>query len=238
MRIILSFFLLSFLFIFSSGKLTTHSFAEKSDTLSYSAYLQKVAQQRVSRKDLYDRASVSGKAAVCEAAANYLTQTLYEGIFPYWYGTKWEFYGKTLVPKQGSIACGRFVVTTLAQLGIKFSDPNIYAEDYSAYMVNSLCDTSYKVYKAEEMIKIVESQPDNVWVTGLSSHSGFIVRYKGRSYFVHSNYTYPSVVEREDIRTSEVFNGSRIFVVGALFAGNSLPERWLKEETIQHVKRF
>jgi hypothetical protein len=238
MRTILSIFFALLFFLFSSEKPTPYSPAKKSDTLSYSDLLQKVSQQRIARKDLYDRADALQKASVCKAAATYLTQTLYEGIFPYWYGTKWEFYGKSLVPNQGSIACGRFVVTTLAQLGVKFSDPNIYAEDYSAYMVNSLCDTSYKVYKAEEMIKIVESQPDNVWVTGLSSHSGFIVRYKGRAYFVHSNYTYPSVVEREDIRTSEVFNGSRIFVVGALFAGNSLPEKWLRGDTIMHIKRF
>jgi len=238
MRIILSFFLLFSLLIFSSGKSDRHSSVKISDSLSYAEFLSKISQQRIARKALYDQADSFNKSVVCEAAGQYLTQTLFEGIFPYWYGTKWEFYGKTLVPKQGSIACGRFVVTTLAQLGINFSDPNVFAEDYSAYMVNSLCDTSYKVYKAEEMIEIVESKPDNVWVTGLSSHSGFIVRYKGKTYFVHSNYTFPSVVEREDIRVSEVFNGSRIFVVGALFAGNSLPEKWLRGEVIQHVKKF
>lgn len=238
MRTVFSLSLLSFLFLFSSERPRPAVSVMKSDTLSYACFLQNIERQRVARKDLYDRADAFHKEAVCSAAASYMTKTLYEGIFPYWYGTKWEFYGKSLVPQQGSIACGRFVVTTLAQLGVRFSDPNIYAEDYSAYMVNSLCDTSYKVYKAEEMIRIVESQPDNVWITGLSSHSGFIVRYRGKTYFVHSNYTYPSVVEREDIRTSEVFNGSRIFVVGALFVGNSLPEKWLKGDTIQYVKKF
>jgi hypothetical protein len=168
----------------------------------------------------------------------FLRNTLYKQIIPQWIGTKWEFYGETQIPRDSSIACGHFVITTLGHLGVLMEDPHQMATNYSAYMVNSLCDTSYKVYKAKEMIEIVKSKPDDVWVVGLRNHSGFIVKDNGQIHFVHSSYSMPDAVVDELADSSMIFQGSNIYVAGNLFVGNSLSKKWINNEAIKYVKKY
>ena len=44
---------------------------------------------------------------------------LMEDIFPFWYGTQYDFYGISQTPGQGEIACGYFVTTSLEHIGVK-----------------------------------------------------------------------------------------------------------------------
>lgn len=155
-----------------------------------------------------------------------------------WLGTKWEFYGETQFPKDSSIACGHFVVTTLKQLGFRLQNSHEMATNYSAYMVNSLCDTSYKVYKADEMLNIVKAQPDDIWVVGLKNHSALIVKYKGKIRFVHSSYFAPTMVVDEAIEESGTFFGSTIWVAGNLFVNNSLTEKWITGTEVIYTKKY
>ena len=41
------------------------------------------------------------------------TSLLTDKIFPYWYGTDWDFNGTTQKPNEGKIACGYFVTCLL-----------------------------------------------------------------------------------------------------------------------------
>jgi len=45
------------------------------------------------------------------------TNLMVNKIFPYWYGTPWDFNGTTKRPNEGKIACGYFVTTTIQQMG-------------------------------------------------------------------------------------------------------------------------
>ena len=163
---------------------------------------------------------------------------LYKQIIPHWIGTKWEFYGETEIPGDSSIACGHFVITTLKHLGVMMEDPHQMATNYSAYMVNSLSDTSYKVYKAADIIEIVKRKPDDIWVVGLRNHSGFIVKEQGEVRFVHSSYSMPAAVVNELADSSLTFQGSNIFVAGNLFVGNSLTKKWINKEVVKYVKKY
>ena len=46
-----------------------------------------------------------------------LEEGIVNGLIPFWYGTEWDFYGYTSVPKQGKIACGYFISTVLLHGG-------------------------------------------------------------------------------------------------------------------------
>ena len=58
--------------------------------------------------------------------------TLVDSIFPYWYGTEWDFNGITESPRKGEIACGYFVSTTLKHMGIRLNRYKNLTKSYSA----------------------------------------------------------------------------------------------------------
>ena len=98
--------------------------------------------------------------------------------------------------------------------------------------IHSPADESTKV------LKIVETYPDDVWVVGLRSHSGLLIKYKGQIRFVHSCATDLSMVVDEPIEECMTFLGSNIFVSGPLFKNNSLTEKWILSHEIEYTKKY
>ncbi|MFL5728504.1 MAG: hypothetical protein ACJ75J_03360 [Cytophagaceae bacterium] len=211
---------------------------QQTDTSSYRKLLTKIQASRDSIEGQYENSDETHKKEILHSTGEFLVESLYKKIIPYWIGTKWEFYGQTKIPGDSSIACGRFVVITLSQLGIKMEDPDQMAENYSAYMVNSLCDTSFKFSKAEELLDVVKKYPDDVWVVGLRNHSGLLVKYKGQIRFVHSSYMTPTAVVDEPAEESLTFLYSNIYVAGPLFVTNSLTRKWILKEEVKYRKKY
>lgn len=73
------------------------------DNRLYKAELDSIRTNRLELKK-----KQAGKNALKAAFVRQITQK----VFPYWYGTKWDFNGTTEMPQEGSIACGYFVTTT------------------------------------------------------------------------------------------------------------------------------
>ena len=207
------------------------------DSVSYLRFISTIELQRDSIKKKM-AASTFIDTSIIKSTENHLFKTYYNALIPKWLGTKWAFYGETQFPKVSSIACGHFVVTTLKHLGLRIENSHEMATNYSAYMVNSLCDTSFKVFKAADLITIVRRFPEDIWVVGLRSHSGLLVNYKGIIHFVHSSCTDPSMVVDELAEESSTFLGSSIFVSGPLFNNNCLVEKWIKGEEIKYCKKY
>lgn len=235
----LFFVFLSIIFLGSTSYKVENDFvSNKKDSDAYFKLLNRIKLQHDSMLKVYNASTESERQKCIASTGDYLIRTYYTELLQAWLGTKWEFYGETQVPGDSSIACGHFVVTTLKQLGCKLQHSHEMATNYSAYMVNSLCDTSYKVYKAEEMLNIVKRQPDDIWVVGLKNHSALIVKYKGQIRFVHSSYFSPTMVVDEPIEESGTFFGSTIWVAGNLFAGNSLTEKWILGTEVIYTKKY
>jgi hypothetical protein len=205
---------------------------------SYSLIVRKIISDRDSINHLYSFSQGNEREKHLLRTEEYLIRTYYTKLLPEWMGTKWEFYGETQIPGDSSIACGHFVVTTLQHLGVNPDRAYEMATNFSAYMVNSLCDSSYKVYKSEDLIRIVEQKPDDVWVVGLHNHSGLLINYKGKLHFVHSSYSYPTAVVNELADESHTFQHSTIYVAGNLFRNNSLTEKWIRSELVKYVKKY
>jgi hypothetical protein len=172
----------------------------------------------------------SKKSAVVrvQQASQLLYKNLSDSVFPAWYGTKWDFNGITNVPKEGLIACGYFVSTTLKHVGFNLNRYKM-AQQAASVIINKTCGKSYvKTYRnSDTLIKRLSKKPDGLYVLGLDYHVGFLLVEKGNVFFVHADFINGKVV-REPASTSEAFNSSGLYVLGQLTRNPPLMKKWLK----------
>ena len=84
---------------------------------SYSEKLKSIETERENLAKEYRQSKHKDK--VLAKATKLFVLSIFNEIFPAWYGTGWDFYGTTETPKQGKIACGYFVTTVLRDAGVK-----------------------------------------------------------------------------------------------------------------------
>jgi hypothetical protein len=175
------------------------------------------------------------KLNVINDAREYLTQSVYHEIFPYWYGTQWDFNGTTEVPGKGKIACGYFVSTVLRDAGLKVQRA-LMAQQASENIVLSLTtDAHIKRFRdvnITDFVQAVQNWGPGLYVVGLDIHTGFILNVEGDIYFIHSSYIDPYAVVKERGLESRILSASRYRVVGKLSADDQLIMKWLKGEAI------
>ncbi len=154
---------------------------------------------------------------------------LADSIFPYWYGTEWDFNGHTEEPRNGHIACGYFVSTTLRDMGMKINRYKI-AQMASEDIVKAFCDYSkIKRYQSvdDALAFMNELEDGEICIVGLSYHVGFLLHKNEKNYFIHSSYVGPAAVEKEIAEDSPVLAGSNVYVVGQLNGSNHFMNMWL-----------
>lgn len=162
-------------------------------------------------------------------AKSYLYRTLTDSIFTYWYGTVWDFNGITEKPKQGKIACGYFVTTTLKHCG--FSLPRVkLAQQAASIIIRTLCPKkSIKTYnKLEKLKAYLDTQPEGIYIVGLDTHVGYLWNTRQELYFVHASYSGNKQVSKELWNESIVLGKSKLFVVGNLLDNVDLMNHWIK----------
>ncbi len=164
-----------------------------------------------------------------------LHQELVYNLFPYWYGTPWDYNGYTNTPNEGAVACGYFVSTTIKHVGFNLNRYDI-AKMYSSDIVKVLCHEDYWIEsdygKFLEKMKDLE---DGVYIVGLSNHVGFIERINGRTYFIHSNYMGSNGVERELASESDALSYSTTFWVGNFSNNPKVKEAYLNESEFKKI---
>ena len=155
----------------------------------------------------------------------YLHTQLTSEVFPAWYGTVWNYNGFTNTPREGIIACGYFVSTTLKHVGFNLNRFDL-AKMYSSSIVKSLCGTPTTFNTIDHMLAHILENNDHLYAVGLSNHVGFIEK-KGRAiYFIHSNYIGPVAVEKELAKNSDALNSSNVFVLGNITGNPELMKKW------------
>jgi hypothetical protein len=107
-----------------------------------------------------------------------------------WMGTPWTFTGTSQTPRQGSIACGYFVTTTLEQAGMVLERVRL-AQAASETMILAITPKSsikrYSNASLEAFLQGVRRQGEGYYVVGLDNHTGFLkVEGDGRVTFIHS----------------------------------------------------
>ena len=153
-----------------------------------------------------------------------------------WYGTEWDFNGYTHKPRNGQIACGYFVSTTLRDAGMKLNRYEL-AKLYSHAIVTNICDTVTKdLNNLDSLVSYIASQPKDIYIVGLDSHVGFLIKEDAGIFFVHSNYIGPVAVTKELALESEALASSNRYVLGSILSNKGILEKWRKGQEI-HIKK-
>lgn len=161
-------------------------------------------------------------------AKSYFFHTLLDSVFPYWYGTPWDFNGYTEKPRQGKVACGYFVSTTLRDMGFKINRYKV-AQKAALEILKTFTQKGgiHKFSQFDDMLAYLNSSKENeIFILGLDYHVGFVVRKDQSLYFIHANYFGNSQVEKEAIRQSYSAQSSVLFYLGSLTGNEDLLQKW------------
>ena len=179
------------------------------------------------------------KTEILEAAGEYVFDVLTDKIFPAWYGTSWDFNGITTTPRQGSIACGYFVTTTLEDAGFNL-DRSRLARQPSEFILKNLVgeDQSLKRFSNKELEAVtdeIQDQGNGLYLVGLDSHIGFIVNNEKGVNFVHSSYYSPPLqVVSEEADSFNPLKHSKYRVLTKLLQ-KPMMKKWIQGDKI-HTK--
>lgn len=201
-------------------------------TTSYTNTKIYTGQLRLRLKEGFRSGTVS-----LETIKTAFTDQLVGKIIPHWYGTPWSFGGHTAVPKQGKIACGYFISTTLRDMGLNLNRYKLAQK--------SPIDEAKMISCGSAIDKIVQETPeeaheeiDRLTQEGLyfigfdEGHVGYLLKQEGELFLIHSNYLAPVSVCMEPLKESRVFKKFDTFYLVAISHNEGLLQRWLNDETV------
>ena len=178
--------------------------------------------------------SNENKANTINEARQKLTDYLYHDIINHWYTTKWSFEGHSETPKQGTIACGYFVSTTLRDVGFNINRYKLAQKSPEEEAKSIACGTAIKKLQnisKQELKKYFLKQKDGIYFIGLDFHVGYIYKSNQEVHFIHSNYIENKGVMKENIENSKAIVSSKYFIV-PITHNDNLIKKWLMKEII------
>lgn len=184
------------------------------------SYQQSIAQR--------DRIKQHCKGDLIKSSGVRFTEFVINQIFPYWYGTDWDFNGITEVPLKGKIACGYFVTTVLRDAGYPIHRIKM-AQCASLTMIKSLTNKLdyFSNSPFDEFIQKVASHGKGLYVIGLDCHTGFLYHDGKELFFVHASYVGDKQVVKEKAALNSILKQSKFKVVGYLSLDEKFISRWL-----------
>ena len=199
---------------------------------NYSVTKTNIEKERNVLKTKY--LSNENKVNTINEASVKLTNYLYQDIISHWYTTKWSFEGHTETPKQGTIACGYFVSTTLRDVGFNLNRYKLAQKSPEEEAKVIACGTSIEKREnisKQELKKYFLKQKDGIYFIGLDFHVGYIYKNNQEVYFVHSNYIENKGVMKETIENSKAIVSSKYFIV-SITHNDNLIKKWLLKEIV------
>jgi hypothetical protein len=199
---------------------------------SYITLKNKIQAKRNAFYQQYMKAATDAdKNKVLDSAKQYLGQALVHNVFPYWYGTQWDFNGISEQPQHGKIACGYFVSTTIKQCGFNLNRYKI-AQQYSHSIVNTLCSDIKTLRSIESLLAYINTQPDQLYIVGLDNHVGFISKDSSAVTFIHASFVGKGCVESETAELSPVLQSSGTYVLGTFSGNKKILLQWLTNSAV------
>jgi len=201
-----------------------------SSSHNYKEILAKLEGKRLSLASRFHQASSAERTALIDEARTVITQSIYDDLFPAWYGTAWDFNGTSEVPQQGKIACGYFVTTVLRDAGLKVERVRLAQQASEHIILNLTTQPFVKRFRRvaiSDFVNAVKEWGPGIYIVGLDVHVGFIVNTGNEVYFIHSSYVDPFMVVKEKAIESPVLIASKYRVLGQVFADERLISDWL-----------
>ena len=196
------------------------------NTATYTQVINNIASQKNKLKKKYTNMDVPNY----NKAATTISKAFENQLLPYWLGTPWDFNGTTQVPGTGAIACGYFVTTTLAHLGVQI-DIAKYAQCGSEVMMKYLvAKENYKIYNQltfKEFIAQLKSKPNFFAIVGLDFHTGYLLKNGINLYFIHSSYINRRGVIKQIAAESSELQSSKWKSVAFITSDAAFLQKWL-----------
>lgn len=164
----------------------------------------------------------------------YIYKVITSRMFPFWYGTEWDYNGITEKPKTGKIACGYLISTIMKHAGFMVERYKL-AQQPSSLIIRTLAlKTSIKRFtNIDELTDYFKSSNSSIYILGLKNHVGFVIKYKDKIKFVHSSYLDKKSVISEDLgESSKALKQSDVFITGNILDNVDLLEKWLLRRSI------
>ena len=202
---------------------------------NYKDVLATLEAERLRLGSRFQAASTAERTALITEARTILTRSIYNDLFPAWYGTPWDFNGTSQTPQQGKIACGYFVTTVLRDAGWKVERVRLAQQASENIILSLTTDTHVKRFRrvaAGDFVNAVKDWGAGIYVVGLDVHVGFIVNIDGEVYFIHSSYVDPYAVVRERAIESRILASSNYRVLGNVLADDDFIGNWLAGKAI------
>ena len=195
------------------------------EVLRYNRMLQNIKKDRIMIKSLKPVVQI-------QKASQLLLVNLVDSVFPAWDGTKWDFNGITNVPRQGVIACGYFVSTTLKHVGFNLNRYKM-AQQAASVIIKETCGKKQvsRFHDMDTLLITLRAKPNGLYIVGLDYHVGFLLVEDERVYFIHSDFFNGKVV-RELAKNSVAFSSSTVYVLGQLTGNTNLIKKWLNGSRI------
>ncbi len=157
----------------------------------------------------------------------------FRSLLPFWYGTRYSFYGQTETPGEGKIACGYFVTTVLEDLGLKIKR-NKLAQLPSEEMIKSLVEKEsirrFSRYTITDFLVGVQESGTGLYLVGLDTHTGFLLYQNNEMRFIHASGRFPFAVVNERAKDSIILGKSNYRVVGKLSDDKKVLQNWLSNQ--------
>jgi hypothetical protein len=205
------------------------------NNLNYNETLAQLEANRLSLATRFRTASPPERTALINEARTLVTHSVYNDLFPAWYGTAWDFNGTSETPQQGKIACGYFVSTVLRDAGWKVERVRL-AQQASENIILSLTTNPFvkrfRRVPVDKFVAAIRSWGSGIYIVGLDVHVGFIVNTGDDVYFIHSSYVEPYKVIKEKAIESSVLASSNYRVLGNVLADDGFITNWLEGKAI------
>ena len=174
--------------------------------------------------------SIDAKDSILIKAGKDLENTLVQSLFPFWYGTAWDFNGISNVPGEGQIACGYFVSTTLKHAGCNLNRYKVAQQSSKkACEIFALGDSvhRYQPIDVEDFKTKTAHVADGLYCIGLDYHVGYLLKRDGRYFFIHSSYVGIDGVSIEPIEEAQAFY-SQVYYLSAITSNKAFVKRWIE----------
>lgn len=207
----------------------THSFANE-----YQVYLNAVKQTKLKYQNAY-KTSLH-KDSVLLSAGLFLEEQITNSMFEFWKGTPWDFYGTTDVPKQGKIACGYYVSTSLKHLGWNVNRYKL-AQQTPLNEIQSLDPKAEIIIGGHSVFMdyLKNKATDGLYMIGLSNHVGMIFKKDTNVYFLHSYFYKNTGVVKENAFSSWLLTNYDTFILGKISRNKEFVKKWLTDEEV-HIQ--
>jgi len=170
------------------------------------------------------------KKKLIKKAKDHFYHTMTDSLFMYWYGTSWDFNGITQKPREGNIACGYFVTTTLSHCGLKVERVHL-AQQPAAKIIKTVCKQStIKTFSNGNLTGLMnhmKKSKDGLYIIGLDNHVGYIDKRDTALYMIHSSGMHPYEVTIERMEDSNPVVKSQLHMIGSVTENDDLFVRWM-----------